>query len=143
MSDDRTTIETVAEALAGVTITSPDFYGLEREDWRELAAAALETIREHDGGAPEGADLAYLSDRARAYVVGLEARLKTLRQENDELRAKLADPSQRDEKAIRSAYTRGWSDGAAKLANRTQDAIQSLTHCHSAALAGHTSTHGG
>lgn len=28
---------------------------------------------------PEGADLAYLSDRARAYVVGLEARLKTLR----------------------------------------------------------------
>ena len=85
--------------------------------------------------APEGADLAYLSDRARAYVVGLEARLKTLRQENDELRAKLADPSQRDEKAIRSAYTRGWSDCAAKLANTTQAAIQSLTHCRSAALA--------
>ena len=143
MSDDRTTIETVAEALAGVTITDPDFDGLEREDWRELAAAALKAIRAVDATAPEGADLAYLSDRARAYVVGLEARLKTMRQENDELRAKLADPSQRDEKAIRSAYTRGWSDCAAKLANRTQDAIQSLTHCHSAALAEYTSTHGG
>ena len=132
---DRTTIETVAEALAGVTITDPDFYGLEREDWRTLAEAALKTIREHDKAAPEGADLAYLSDRARAYVIGLEARLKTLRQENDELRAKLADPSQRDEKAIRSAYKRGWSDCAAKLANTTQAAIQSLTHCRSAALA--------
>ena len=135
MSDDRTTIETVAEALAGVTITDPSFCGLEREDWRELAAAALKTIREHGGGAPEGADLAYLSDRARAYVVGLEARLKRLRQNNDELRAKLADPNQRDEKAIRSAYKRGWSDCAAKLANTTQAAIQSLTRCHSAALA--------
>ena len=143
MSDDRTTIETVAEALAGVTINDPSFCGLEREDWRELAAAALKTIREHGGGAPEGADLAYLSDRARAYVIGLEARLKRLRQDNDELRAKLADPSQRDEKAIRSAYTRGWNDCAAKLANRTQDAIQSLTHCHSAALAEYISTHGG
>ena len=76
----------VAGALAGVTITDPDFYGLEREDWQKLAAAALKTIHEHE--APEGADLAYLTDRARAYVVGLEARLKMLRQENDELRAK-------------------------------------------------------
>ena len=92
--------------------------------------------------APEGSDLAYLTDRARAYVVGLEARLKTLRQENDELRAKLADPSRRDEKAIRSAYARGWRDCAAKLASRAQTAIQSLTHCHNAALAEYTSTHG-
>lgn len=94
---DRTTIETVAEALAGVSITDPDFDGLEREDWRELAEAALKAVRAVDAEAPEGADLAFLSDRARAYVVGLEARLKMLRQENDELRAKLADPSQRDE----------------------------------------------
>ena len=88
---------------------------------------------------PEGADLTYISDRARAYVVGLEARLKTLRQENDELRTKLADPSERDEKAIRGAYEQGWRDCAAKLATKTQDAIQSLTHCHSAALANYTS----
>ena len=131
MSDDRTTIETVAGALAGVTITDPDFDGLYPEDWRTLAEAALKAVRAVDAGA----DLAYLSDRARAYVIGLEARLKMLRQDNDELRAKLADPSQRDEKAIRSAYTRGWSDCAAKLANTTQAAIQSLTHCRSAALA--------
>ena len=135
MSDDRTTIETVAEALAGVTITDPDFDGLEREDWRKLAEAALKAVRAVDAKAPEGADLAYLSDRARAYVVGLEARLKTLRQENDELRAKLADPSQRDEKAIRSAFARGWGDCAASLAIKTQTAIQSLTHCRDAALA--------
>ena len=138
MSDDRTTIETVAEALAGVTITDPDFDGLEREDWRKLAEAALKAVRAVDAKAPEGADLAYLSDRARAYVVGLEARLKTLRQENDELRAKLADPGQRDEKAIKGAYKQGWSDCAAKLANRTQDAIRSLTRCHDAALADYT-----
>ena len=137
---DRTTIETVAEALAGVTITDPDFEGLEREDWRRLAAAALKAIRAVTAEAPEGADLAYLSDRARAYVVGLEARLKTLRQENDDLRAKLADPRQRDEKAIRGAYERGWSACAEKLASRTQDAIRSLTHCHSAALANYMST---
>lgn len=139
-------VQKVAEALAGVTITDPDFYGLEREDWRKLAAAALKTAREHDREgepkAPEGADLAYLSDRARAYIIGLEARLKTLRQENDELRAKLADPSQRDEKAIKGAYTRGWSDCAAKLASKTQTAMQSLTHCHDAALAEYTSTPG-
>ena len=92
--------------------------------------------------APEGADLAYLSDRARAYVVGLEARLKTLRQENDELRAKLADPSQCDEKAIKGAYKQGWSDGAAKLANTAQAAIQSITRCRDAALAEYTSTPG-
>ena len=140
--DDRT-IETIAEALASVTITDPDFYGLEREDWRELAAAALKAVRAVNAENPEGADLAYLSDRARAYVVGLEARLKTLRQENDELRAKLADPSQRDEKAIKGAYERGWRDCAAKLANKTQSAIQSLTHCHSAALAEYIITHGG
>ena len=132
---DADMIGTVADALAGVTITDPDFDGLEREDWRELAAAALKAARAVDAEAPEGADLAYLSDRARAYVVGLEARLKMLRQENDELRAKLADPSQRDEKAIRGAYAGGWSDCAAKLANKTQDAIQSLTRCHDAALA--------
>ena len=130
---DADMIGTVAEALAGVTITDPDFDGLEREDWRTLAEAALKTIREHDKAAL--AHLAHLSDRARAYVVGLEARLKVLRQENDELRAKLADPSLRDKKAIRGAYERGWSDCAAKLANKTQDAIQSLTRCHDAALA--------
>ena len=65
------------------------------------------------------------TDRAALLVVGLEARLKVLRQENDELRA-----SQQDEKAIRGAYERGWRDCAAKLANKTQAAIQSLTRCH-------------
>ena len=135
------TIETVAEALAGVTITDPDFDGFYPEDWRTLAEAALKAVV--DAKAPEGADLAYLSDRARAYVVGLEARLKMLRQENDELRAKLADPSQRDEKAIRGAYAGGWSDCAAKLANTAQAAIQSLTRCRDAALAEYTSTPGG
>ena len=132
---DRTAIETVAEALAGVTITDPDFDGLEGADWRELAEAALKAVRAVDAKAPEGADLAFLSDRARAYVVGLEARLKMLRQENDELRAKLADPSQRDAKAIRGAYERGWRDCAAKLTTKTQDAIWSLSRCHDAALA--------
>ena len=132
---DRTTIETVAEALAGVTITDPDFEGLDREDWQELAVAALKAVRAVDAKAPEGADLAYLSDRARAYVVGLEARLKVLRQENDELRA-----SQQDEKAIRGAYERGWRDCAAKLANKTQAAIRSLTRYHDAALADYIRT---
>lgn len=100
----------------------------------------MSALRAVNAEVPEGADLAYLSDRARAYVVGLEARLKMLRQENDELRAKLADPSLRDAKAIRGAYERGWSDCAAKLATRAQEAVQSLTHCHSAALAEYTIT---
>ena len=135
-------VQKVAGALAGMTFTGLEREGLYPADWQKLAAAALKIIREHDGGkteAPEGADLAYLTDRARAYTVGLEARLKTLRQENSELRTKLADPSQRDEKAIRDAYKRGWSDCAVKPAAKTQDAIQALTHCHNAALANCTS----
>ena len=51
-----------------------------------------------------------LSMTKNEQTAAVMARLKTLRQENDELRAKLADPSQRDEKAIRGAYARGWSD---------------------------------
>ena len=137
---DRTTIETVAEALAGVTITDPDFEGLEREDWRKLAEAALKAVRAVDAEAPEGADLAYLSDRARAYVVGLEARLKVLRQENDGLRAELADPRQRDEEALRDEYERGWSDCAAKLASKIQNALQLLTSFPASELADYTAT---
>ena len=48
---DAELIETVAEALAGVTITDPDFDGLECEDWRELARAALTAIRESEATA--------------------------------------------------------------------------------------------
>ena len=80
--------------------------------------------------APEPVNLDYLSDRARAYVVGLEARLKSLRLENDELRAKLADPSQRDEKAVRDAYKKGWSACASKLADQTKAAIDAINLIH-------------
>ena len=58
---------------------------------------------------PEPVDRGYLGDRARAYVVGLEARLRQLREENDDLRAKLNDPSRTDEKHIKAAYGRSYA----------------------------------
>ena len=60
---------------------------------------------------PEPVDLGYLGDRARAYVVGLEARLKRLRTENDDLRAQLNDPARTDEKHIKAAYKLALADG--------------------------------
>ena len=48
---DADMIGTVAEALAGVTITDPEFEGLYPEDWRELAAAALKAVRAVDATA--------------------------------------------------------------------------------------------
>lgn len=45
---DAELIGTVAEALAGVTITDPDFNGLEREDWRKLAEAAIKACPAHN-----------------------------------------------------------------------------------------------
>ena len=70
---DRTKIEPVAEALAGVTITDPDFDGLEREDWRKLAAAALKAVRAVNAEAPSSApsiDLEAIKARAEAATPG-------------------------------------------------------------------------
>ena len=82
---------------------------------------------------PEPVDLGYLSDRARAYVVGLEARLKRLREENDDLRAQLADPARADGKHIKAAYRRGWSDASSAMSGAAEAATRALFDVHKVA----------
>ena len=75
---------------------------------------------------PEPVDLGYLGDRARAYVVGLEARLKRLREENDELRTQLNDPSRADQKHVKAAYKRGWGDASSAMLDAAASATRTL-----------------
>ena len=82
---------------------------------------------------PEPVNLSYLGDRARAYVIGLEARLKQLRTENDELRAQLSDPSRTDEKHIKAAYKRGWADASGAMGAAAASATRSLADLRRAA----------
>lgn len=82
---------------------------------------------------PEPVDLSYLGDRARAYVVGLEARLKRLRTENDDLRAQLNDPSRADEKHIKAAYKLGWSDASSTMLDAASSATRALADLRRAA----------
>ena len=84
---------------------------------------------------PEPVDLGYLSDRARAYIIGLEARLKRLRTENDELRAQLNDPARIDEKHIKAAYKRGWADASGAMDAAAVSATRALTDLRRAAAA--------
>ena len=82
---------------------------------------------------PEPVDLGYLGDRARAYVVGLEARLKRLRTENDDLRAQLNDPARTDEKHIKAAYKRGWADASGAMDAAASSATRALAGLRRAA----------
>lgn len=82
---------------------------------------------------PEPVDLGYLGDRARAYVVGLEARLKRLREENDDLRAQLNDPARADEKHIKAAYKRGWADASGAMSGAAEAATRALSDVHKVA----------
>ena len=82
---------------------------------------------------PEPVDLGYLGDRARAYVAGLEARLKRLREENEGLRAQLNDPSRADEKHIKAAYKRGWADASSAMDAAASSATRALADLRRAA----------
>lgn len=64
---------------------------------------------------PTPVDLDYLSDRAKAYVLGLEATNRRLREQRDELRAKLAGELKPDERYLKAAYRDGWRACAAKI----------------------------
>lgn len=64
---------------------------------------------------PAPVDLDYLSDRAKAYVLGLEATNRRLREHLDELRAKLAGELKPDERYLKAAYRDGWRACAAKI----------------------------
>lgn len=81
----------------------------------------------------EPVNLCYLGDRARAYVVGLEASLKRLRTENDDLRAQLNDPSRTDEKHIKAAYKRGWADASSAMDAAASSATRALADLRRAA----------
>ena len=86
-----------------------------------------------EAATPEPVDLGYLSDRARAYVVGLEARLRQLREENEGLRAQLNDPARTDEKHIKAAYKRGWADASSAMDAAASSATRALADLRRAA----------
>ena len=82
---------------------------------------------------PDPVDLTYLSDRARAYVMGLEARVRELREQNDELRAKLAGEVRPDERELRRAREEGWRACADNLASATRGVMEAVQPLYSRA----------
>lgn len=83
---------------------------------------------------PDPVDLTYLSDRARAYVMGLEAKMRELREQNDELRAKLAAETKPDERYLKKAYRDGYADCAAEVMEKAGDLMDALGSVRDAGL---------
>lgn len=83
---------------------------------------------------PEPVDLGYLSDRARAYVMGLEAKLRELRGQNDELAAKLAGEVKPDERHLRKAYRDGYEACAAEVMEKSRGLMDALGSARAAGL---------
>ena len=79
-------------------------------------------------------DLTYLSDRARAYVIGLEAKLRELREQNDELRAKLAGEVKPDERHLKKAYRDGYEACAAEIMEKSRGLMDALGSARAAGL---------
>ena len=63
---------------------------------------------------PAPVDLTYLSDRARAYVMGLEAKVRELREANQRIIADQQE-SPRIRQARREGYREGWRDCASLI----------------------------
>lgn len=96
------------------------------------ADATLPIIERETTLAP--VDLTYLSDRARAYVIGLEARVRELREQNDELRAKLAGAFKPDERHLKKAYRDGYAACAAEVAEKSRGLMDALGSARAAGL---------
>ena len=75
---------------------------------------------------PAPVDLTYLSDRARAYVVGLEAKMRELREQRDELAAKLAGEVKPDERYLKKAYRDGYRACAAEVMEKSRGLMDAL-----------------
>ena len=87
---------------------------------------------------PEPVDLSHLRDRAQAYVVGLEAKLKTARTSLAEATARLSDPDLIDaatRERIQRAYRDGWKAACAATDSSISDAIRSMQAARSATTA--------
>lgn len=78
-------------------------------------------------------DLTYLSDRARAYVVGLEARVRELREQRDHLAAKLAGEVKPDERYLKRAYRDGYEACAAEVMEKSRGLMDALGSARAAA----------
>lgn len=76
---------------------------------------------------PEPVDLTALRERAQTYVLGLEARLASLKNENESLRAELKTAhTDNHTDCYYKAYRDGWSGCAQNVANLTNATIVSL-----------------
>ena len=72
-------------------------------------------------------DLDFLPERARAYVVGLEARNKVLRLELQRVRADIANGTEAS-KARAEGYREGYAACAVTMLDRTSDVERATTH---------------
>ena len=83
---------------------------------------------------PDPVDLTYLSDRARAYVMGLEAKMRELREQRDELAAKLAEETKPDERHLKKAYRDGYAACAAEVVEKSRGLMDALGSARAAGL---------
>ena len=87
---------------------------------------------------PEPVDLSHLRDRAQAYVVGLEAKLKEARAALAEATARLSDPDLIDaatRERIERAYRDGWRAACAATDSSISDAVRAMQAARSATTA--------
>lgn len=76
---------------------------------------------------PEPVDLTALRERAQTYVLGLEARLASLRSENEALREEVkAARKDVHTDCYDSAYADGWRDCAQSMLQLTESTIRNL-----------------
>lgn len=75
---------------------------------------------------PAPVDLTYLSDRARAYVMGLEAKLRELH--------KLAGELKPDERHLKRAYRDGYEACAAEVMEKSRGLVDALRSARAAGL---------
>lgn len=74
----------------------------------------------------EPVDLTFLSDRARAYVIGLEAKIREIREQRDEWKARF-ESGEADKKGMDASYRKGWEDASSLLYVTVSEAHKKLT----------------
>ena len=78
---------------------------------------------------PEPIDFTDNRERTNAYIIGLEARNKQLRLDNEVLRDKINNPEFLDsqmETRLREAYRKGWKQGLNNLSHEIQELQRTL-----------------
>lgn len=92
---------------------------------REDSCPNYERNSGFEPAAPEPVDLTFLSDRARAYVIGLEAKIREIREQRDEWKARF-ESGEADKKGMDASYRKGWEAASSLLYLTVSEASKKL-----------------